>query len=111
MRFTIIQVKILKEDLEVLEINKLNNTLFLLDIEAIYRSIKYKLVEKAVICFEKKLKFGMNSTLMSFQEKYYKYSRCMEMQDNALTIGGCGSAWLENLVAAYVIENTQQHFF
>ncbi len=90
-----------------------------------YPSIKYKLVEKAVNYFAKKLKsidkkkirlclkliqFGMNSTLMTFQEKYYEYGGGMEMQDKALTIGGYESAWLADLVAAYVLENTQQHF-
>ena len=52
----------------------------------------------------------MNSTLMSFQEKYYEYRGGMEMQDKALTIRGYKSAWLIDLLAAYVLENTQKHF-
>ena len=48
----------------------------------------------------------MNSTLMTFQEKYYKYGGGMEMQDKVLTIGSYKSAWLANLVATYVLENT-----
>ena len=93
-RFTIVQATILKEDLEILEINKLDNTLFLLDIEVMYPSIKYKLVEKAVHYLAKKMKlidkkktqlclnwiqFGMNSTLMVFEETYYKYGEIREI--------------------------------
>ena len=54
MRFTKIQATAIKEDLELIEINKHNNTLFLLHIEAMHPSIKYKLVEKAVNLFAKK---------------------------------------------------------
>ena len=32
------------------------------------------------------------------------------MQDKALMIGGYKSAWLVDLVAAYMLENIQQHF-
>ena len=47
---------------------------------------------------------------MTFQEKYYKNRGGMEIQDKALTIGGYKSAWLADLIAAHVLENTQQHF-
>ena len=55
MRLAIVQATILKEKLEGLEINKLDNTLFF-HTKVMYLSIKYKLVEITVIVLAKKLK-------------------------------------------------------
>jgi len=56
------------------------------------------------------LKFGMGSTLITFEGKYWEYGGDKDIYDKGLTIGGYESAWLADLVAAYVLENTQSFF-
>ena len=48
--------------------------------------------------------FGMKNTLVSFIDKYYEYGGEMEDEKRGLTIGGYESAWLADLVAAYLLE-------
>ena len=60
-KYTILQAKSLKEDLEKKfegNINKKKDILAALDIEAMYPSIKYKLIEKAVLHYCKKAKLS-----------------------------------------------------
>jgi hypothetical protein len=54
--------------------------------------------------------FGMGNTLLLFVNKYYEYKGKKEIQDKGLAIGGYELAWLANLVAAFVLENSQDCF-
>jgi hypothetical protein len=54
----------------------------------------------------------MGNTLITFEDKYcYEYDGDRDVNDKGLTtIGGYESAWLADLVAAFVLENTQCMF-
>jgi hypothetical protein len=54
--------------------------------------------------------FGMGNTLLTFVDKYYEYDGERDIMDKGLTIGGYESAWLADLVAAFVLENTTELF-
>ena len=110
MRKTIIQASDLKEKIETMDITNSNSTIISIDAEAFYPSVKLKLVRKAVHYFTTELpeedqikiddclemvKFGMNSTLLTFIDKYYEYDGDQDPEDKGLTIGGYESA-LEN---------------
>ena len=41
---------------------------------------------------------------------YYEYDGDKEIDEKGLTIGGYESAWLADLVGAYILANTEQHF-
>ena len=125
MRKTIIQASDLKEKIETMDITNSNSTIISIDAEAFYPSVKLKLVRKAVHYFTTELpeedqikiddclemvKFGMNSTLLTFIDKYYEYDGDQDPEDKGLTIGGYESAWLADLVGAYILANTRQHF-
>jgi hypothetical protein len=58
----------------------------------------------------KLIHFGMGNTLITFEEKYYEYDDDHDVNNKGLTIGGYESAWLADLVAAFVLENTQHMF-
>jgi hypothetical protein len=124
-RKTIIQASDLKCQIESLGIRKDRHTIFSLDIEAIYPLVTYGLVERAIKFFShllgekqkakikvclKIIVFGMGNTLLMFVDKYYEYDGEQEIQDKWLTIGGYKSAWLANLVTAFVLENTAELF-
>jgi hypothetical protein len=74
-----------------------------------YPSIKFKLVQQAAEYFcgglsdEEKdivnkclalIWFGMENTLLTFQDQYYIYDSDQSLDDKGLTIGGYESAWL-----------------
>jgi hypothetical protein len=114
-----------KDQLERLHIKKKKNTVFSLDIESFYPSVTYSLVETATNYFSKNLPmkeilmireclklihFGMGNTLITFEDKYYEYDSNRDVNDKGLIIGGYESAWLADLVAAFVLEN-RQHMF
>ena len=61
------------------------------------------------ICLEF-IKFGMENTILTFQDKYYKYGDGKEDGSSALTIGGYESAWLADLVASYILDELENHF-
>ncbi len=123
---TIIQASDLKEKIETMGITNNNSTIVSIDAEAYYPSIKFKLVRKAVRYFSRHLtddnkeiiedclemiKFGMSSTLLTFIDKYYEYDgELLDPEEKGLTIGGYESAWLADLVGAYVLANTRKHF-
>ena len=101
------QASELKEDLESLKITKKNVTVISLDIEAMYPSITFNMVAKAINFFSKDLKkeqketiedclrmmkFGMGNTLPNFAGKYYEYGRSNNINERGLTIGGYESA-------------------
>ena len=52
----------------------------------------------------------MSSTLICFQDKHCDCDGDKDPEEKGLTIGGYESAWLADLVGAYVLDNTQQHF-
>ena len=56
------------------------------------------------------IKFGMGNTLITFGGKYWEYGGVPDVYEKGLTIGGYESAFLADLVAAYILENTQQFF-
>ena len=93
-----------------------------------YPSTHFKLIWKAVHYFSKGLprvirdrvtrclsliKFGMAHSLCTFRGKYFEYNGIngdIDPDKRALTIGGFESAWLADLVAAYLLENTSHSF-
>lgn len=100
-------------------------TIISLDIEAMYPSIKFKHVQQAVEFFsgglsiaEKRtineclqlIRFGMENTLLTFQDQYYVYDGDRSLDEKGLTIGGYESAWLADLVAAYILEHVEENF-
>jgi hypothetical protein len=115
----------LKSTLEDLQIKNAEVTVVSFDTVNMYPSITYKMVKKAVAFFAQKLgrddkntiksclemiKFGMGATLLTFMDKYYEYGGDEEADDQGLTIGDYELAWLADLVAAYILENTGNHF-
>jgi hypothetical protein len=57
------------------------------------------------------IKFGMVNTLINFQDTYYEYrGNETDVEDKGLTIGGYESAWLADLVAAFILENLDDIF-
>ena len=56
------------------------------------------------------IQFGMSNTLLTFREKYYEYGETVDPSKKGLTIGGYESAWLADLVAAYLLDNTEMIF-
>ena len=101
------------------------NTIAKLDIVNMYPSIQFLLVKKAVNFFSKDLskeekitiskclelvKFGMSNTLITFVNKYYEYGGDTTGDKRGLIIGGYESAWLADLVAAYILAETKNLF-
>jgi len=46
----------------------------------------------------------------TFRDRYYKYRTLNAVEDKRLLIGGYESAWLADLVAAFVLEHTTEAF-
>jgi len=124
-RNTINQASDLKNDLESMKLNRKEVTTISLDIEAMYPSITFNMVRKAIEFFAKKLNdeqkiiikdclkmigFGMGNTLITFKDKYYEYGGSTNIEERGLTIGGYESAWLADLVASFLLENSQDLF-
>ena len=122
---TIIHAGQLKSKLEKLNLKQGEVTITSFDAVEMYPSIKYKLVEKAVLFFAKDLdsilkqklgvcldmiRFGMGNTLLTFVDKYYEYGGEVNIEEKGLTIGGYESTWLADLVAAYLLENVTDIF-
>ena len=89
-----------------------------------YPSIKLSTIRKAVRYFARKLTsetkktinlslelihFGMSSTLISFDGKYYEYHGG-EREEQGLAIGGYESSFLADLVASYLFEKSKANF-
>jgi hypothetical protein len=53
----------------------------------------------------KMITFEMGNTLLTFIGKYYEYDNEWEIRDKGLTINGYVSAWLADLVAAFMLES------
>ena len=58
----------------------------------------------------KLVKFSMSNTIITFVDKYYEYGGCVEGEDRGLIIGIFDSAWLADLVAAYLLDETEDSF-
>lgn len=125
MRKTIIQSSDLKDKLENLNITKSNSTIVSLDIVSFYPSIKFNVVKKAVQHYSKNLtqkekkiidnclnliQFGMSNTLITFRDKYYEHGGSCNPTKRGLTIGGYESAWLADLVAVWILDNSENLF-
>ena len=91
---------------------------------AMYLLISFALMEKLIQFYTKNLPkhamtkinlclriigFGMISTLLSFQEKYYEYWDG-GLEKKILEMGGYESALLAELVATYPLEVTKNQF-
>jgi hypothetical protein len=125
---TIINAQGLKEALEKLDIFENEVTIASLDVESMYPSTRFKLIQKAVTHFSKGLprdvrdrvkrclsliKFGMGHSLCMFRGRYFEYNGLngdIDPNERALTIGGFESAWLADLVASYILDVTNHRF-
>ena len=118
----IIQASDLKETLEEMNLHKSTCTLASIDAENYYPSVRFKLIRKAVTYFAASLpvekqntikhcleiiQFGMRYTFLNFQGEYYEYDPSEDPEEKGLSIGAYESAWLADLVIAYVLEKTQ----
>jgi hypothetical protein len=56
------------------------------------------------------VRLGMSNTLVQFQGKYYVVGGEVSSWERGLTIGGYESAWFADLVAAYLLETSQDLF-
>jgi hypothetical protein len=51
----------------------------------------------------------MANTLIQFNGTYYEYGGNVDVNNKGLTIGGFESAFFADLVAAWILENTEEH--
>ena len=120
----------MKEKLEKCGLKQNEVTLMSLDIVNMYPSIRVKLIQKALNYYAKNLpaaaretidlcmdivQFGMKSTLIQFQGRYYVYKGAAKVreileEDVALAIGAYKLAFLANIMASYVFEETEGCF-
>ncbi len=90
-----------------------------------YLSVKFEMIERAVNYFlqnasdkDKKkakeclkmVKFGMENTFVTFEDKYWKCGGLLPVEEKGLTIGGFESAFFADLVAAYILKTSQDLF-
>ena len=100
-RKTIIQASHLKEQLEVLPIDRSKNTIMSLDAEKMYPSVKFLQIERAVEYFLRDasigdqalarkclnlVKYGMNNSFITFGDQYWIYGGFLPVEDKGLTI-------------------------
>ena len=123
-KFTIVQASQVKVEWEILNWKGNEVTIASIDAVAIYPSIKFTLVKKAISYFTRNLPksqqptvklclkliaFGMSSTLLKFEEKYYEYGE-KGIKTKGLAIGGYESAFLADLVASYLFKKCNNQF-
>jgi hypothetical protein len=123
-RRTITQASSLKRILEELHLKQGECTIASVDAEAMYPSIKFDLIKKAVEYYARNItdenemakvdkcleliKFGMNTTLIQFCGVYYLYDGDKDVMDRGLTIGGYESAWLADMTMGFLLETMDQ---
>ena len=110
---------------QYLNLKKKDVTIAKLDIVAMYPSIQFLLVKKAVRYYAKDMSeedkskiekclqmigFGMKNTLITFVDKYFEYGGDIDGEKRGLTIGGYESAWLADLVASYILKQSEKFF-
>ena len=123
-RMTVKQVYNMKGDFEKLQVKRSGNSIKALDIEAMYPSVLFIQVKRAVDFFlldgsqEEKdtarsclemIRFSMANTMITFNGKYWQYGGS-DVDKKGLTIKGFESAFLADLVAAFILENSQDLF-
>ena len=99
-------------------------TIASVDAITMYPSIKLSTIRNVVRFFARKItaetkktinlcleliRFGMSSTLISFDAEYYKY-HSGEREEQGLAIGGYESEFLADLVASYLFEKSKANF-
>ena len=124
-RKTIIKASDLKAKLEGLNINQATHSVISIDAVKMYPSVKFEMIERAVNYFlrnasdeDKKkakeclemVKFGMDNTFVTFEDKYWKYGGFLPVEEKGLTIGVFESAFFAYLVASYILEISEDHF-
>ena len=124
-RFTIGQASDLKGDLEKLNIKRSEVTIVSADAVKMYPSITYSMIEKAIEYFSTNLdqearntvkagmqmiKFGMGATIVQFRNEYWEYGGDAAVKDKGLTIGGFESAWIADVVMAWIMEEAGDLF-
>ena len=124
-RYNIVQASEMKIELDELKIKEAQHGVTSIDAEKMYPSIKFAMIKKATEYFMKDvpkedqdkvleclemIKFGMSTTFIQFQEQYWLYGGMTNVELKGLTIGGYESAWLADLVAAYIFENSKDLF-
>ena len=56
------------------------------------------------------IKFGADNTLIAFVYRYYKCGGSENINERGLTIGGYQLAWFADLVASFILDNTEDLF-
>ena len=99
-------------------------TIASIDAVAMYPSIKFPLVKKAISYFTRSIQksqqsnvnfclkliaFGMSSTLLTLGNKYYEYYE-KGIETKCLAIGGYESAFLADVVASYLFEKCNNQY-
>eukprot|EP00957_Ditylum_brightwellii_P178977 13633821-Ditylum_brightwellii.AAC.1 len=125
-KHTIVQSLDLKEKLKKCGLKRDEVTLMSLDIVNMYPSVRVKLIRKALNHYARNLpdaaketinmcmdivQFRLKSTLIQFKGKYYVYKGAtkgkeLSDEDVALAIGAYEAAFLADIVASYVFEET-----
>eukprot|EP00957_Ditylum_brightwellii_P098473 7502150-Ditylum_brightwellii.AAC.1 len=129
-KHTIVQSSNLKEKLEKYGLKRNEVTLMSLEIVNMYPSVWVTLICKAFNHYAKNLpataretidlcmdimQFGMKSTLIQFRGQYFVYQGAakgkeLPNKDVALAIGAYELAFLANIIASYVFEETEECF-
>lgn len=114
-----------KEKLEKLDINLKKHTVSKLDIIDMYPSVKIGMIRKAVEFYsqglpleEKKIvrkamelvEWGMRSSLLTFDRKYFEYGRVEDLDDKGISIGAYEWAFFADLVANFAYSKTSNVF-
>ena len=129
-KHTIVQSSDLKKKLESCKLKQEEVIFISLDIVTMYPLVRVKLIQKVLQHYAKDLpntaketvdlgmdivQFGMKSTLIQFQGRYYVYkgaAKDKELLDKdvALVIRAYKLAFLADIVASYVFEETEECF-
>ena len=115
----------MKISLEKLNLKANGYTITTLDIIIMYPSIKHKLIRKAInhFCMDRlnedeeaviaaaleMQQFSMGNTIITFRNKSCEYGVNDNPMERGITIGGYYSAWLEYMVAGYLLELADDH--
>ena len=73
------------------------------------RDLSIENLTKIETCLEM-VKFGISNTLLTFQDRFFEYGGDCDPDKRGLTIGGYESAWLADLVAAFILEKAKSNF-
>ena len=96
----------------------------IMSIDAVHHcpSVRFKLVEKAMMHFAQNLheddldkmddclrmiRFGMNNTVLTFQDECHENDGNPNQRERGLTVGACESAWLTDSVGEHTLSQTR----